>query len=230
RSIQTSRFGSLLRAMRGAYAGYASRSLAGDADHTCAYLSSSVCGRRNTRVTVGSMMQDEATRVSARFCAPRRRWRFLALIALAGLLITACGAGEEGPVAQTGDTVSVHYTGTLDDGTQFDSSVGGEPLTFTVGSGQLIAGFDTAVVGMEVGETKRVRMEPGEAYGERMDDRVIQLPREEAPEGLQAGQQVMLGQTPAMIMEVTDETVTVDANHPLAGQVLTFDIELVSVQ
>ena len=133
-------------------------------------------------------------------------------------------------MAQTGDTVSVHYTGTLDDGTQFDSSVGGEPLTFTVGSGQLIAGFDTAVVGMAIGETKRVRLEPGEAYGVRMDDRIIELPRDETPEGLEVGQQVMLGQAPATIMEITDEAVTVDANHPLAGQVLTFDIELVAVQ
>ncbi len=133
-------------------------------------------------------------------------------------------------MAQTGDTVSVHYTGTLDDGTQFDSSVGSEPLTFTVGSGELIAGFDDAVTGMEIGETKRVRLEPVDAYGERMDDRIIQLPRDEAPEGLEVGQQVMLGQAPATITEITDETVTVDANHPLAGQVLTFDIELVAVQ
>jgi peptidylprolyl isomerase len=142
----------------------------------------------------------------------------------------AGGVGEEGLVAQNGDTVSVHYRGTLDDGTEFDSSAGRDPLTFTVGGGQVIAGFDTAVLGMTVGEKKEVRLAPDEAYGERTDERVIQVPRDQAPEGLEAGQQVLLGQAPATVLEVTDESVTVDANHPLAGQALTFEIELVAIQ
>lgn len=133
-------------------------------------------------------------------------------------------------MAQPGDTVSVHYTGTLDDGSQFDSSVGGDPLTFMVGQGQMIAGFDSAVLEMEVGDTKTVRLTPEEAYGPHMPDRVIEVPRAEAPDGLQVGQQVMLGQTPAVVASITDELVTVDANHPLAGEALTFEIELVSIQ
>ena len=133
-------------------------------------------------------------------------------------------------MAQVGDTVSVHYRGTLDDGSEFDSSAGRDPLEFTVGAGQVIPGFDNAVVGMAVGDKKEVRLEPEDAYGERTDDRVISVPKEQAPEGLEVGQQVMLGQAPATVVEVTDEAVTVDANHPLAGQALTFEIELVGIQ
>src|SRR3546814_19332390 len=138
--------------------------------------------------------------------------------------------GEEGRVAQVGDTVSVHYRGTLDDGSEFDSSAGRDPLEFTVGSGQVIPGFDTAVVGMAVGEKKEVRLEPDDAYGERTDERVISVPKEQAPEGLEVGQQVMLGQSPATVVAVSEEEVKVDATHPLAGQTLTFAIELVGVQ
>lgn len=179
-----------------------------------------------------------------------RSWRALtaaAVLALVPVAFAACTDGgdspaatsasettpavteEEGSVAQVGDTVSVHYRGTLDDGSEFDSSAGREPLQFTVGAGQVIPGFDNAVVGMEVGEKKEVRLEPGDAYGERTDDRVIAVPKEQAPDGLEVGQQVMLGQAPATVVEVTDEAVTVDANHPLAGQALTFEIELVGV-
>lgn len=138
--------------------------------------------------------------------------------------------GEEGRVAQLGDTVSVHYRGTLDDGSEFDSSAGRDPLQFTVGAGQVIPGFDNAVLGMAVGDKKEVRLEPEDAYGEHTEDRVISVPKEQAPDGLEVGQQVMLGQAPATVVEVTDEAVTVDANHPLAGQALTFEIELVGIQ
>lgn len=137
--------------------------------------------------------------------------------------------GEEGRVAQVGDTVQVHYRGTLDDGSEFDSSAGRDPLEFTVGSGQVISGFDSAVVGLAVGDKVEVRLEPADAYGERTDQAVITVPKEQAPEGLEVGQQVMLGQTPATVTEITDESVVVDANHPLAGQALTFEIELVSI-
>lgn len=138
--------------------------------------------------------------------------------------------------AKSGDTVKIHYTGTLDDGTQFDSSSGRDPLEFELGGGQVIPGFDTAVEGMAVGESKNVRIEPDQAYGERHDQLVQQVPRSALPDdlepevgmGLQSqspdGQVMML-----MVTEVGDENITVDANHPLAGQALNFDIELVEV-
>ena len=137
--------------------------------------------------------------------------------------------------ASSGDSVRIHYTGRLDDGTVFDSSDGRAPLAFTVGSGQVIPGFDQAVEGMEPGETKTVRIPAEEAYGERRDDMVLEVPRsafgDEAPE---AGMRVQLGldgggSLDAAIVSVGDETVTLDANHQLAGQALTFDIELVEI-
>jgi FKBP-type peptidyl-prolyl cis-trans isomerase 2 len=129
-----------------------------------------------------------------------------------------------------GDTVSVHYTGTLDDGTEFDSSREREPLTFEMGAGQLIPGFEKAVTSLNVGESTKVRLEPEEAYGEPMPDLMLQVPAEHAPEGLSLGDRVMLGNgAQAVVVGMDPETVTVDANHPLAGQALTFDIQLVSV-
>ncbi|WP_412062754.1 FKBP-type peptidyl-prolyl cis-trans isomerase [Rubrivirga sp. IMCC45206] len=136
--------------------------------------------------------------------------------------------------AQSGDTVSVHYAGRLDDGTPFDSSEGREPLRFTLGAGQVVPGFDAAVTGMEVGEEKTVRLDAADAYGERRDDLVLQAPRTAFPEGaaLEAGMGVQLGlqgggSAEAQIVDVSDETITLDANHPLAGQALTFDLTLV---
>ena len=138
--------------------------------------------------------------------------------------------------AKSGDTVKIHYTGTLDDGTQFDTSAGRDPLEFELGGGQVIPGFDTAVEGMAVGESKNVRIEPDQAYGERHDQLVQQVPRSALPDdlepevgmGLQSqspdGQVMML-----MVTEVGEDEITVDANHPLAGQALNFDIELVEV-
>ena len=138
--------------------------------------------------------------------------------------------------AQSGDTVSVHYAGRLDDGTPFDSSEGREPLSFTLGAGQVVAGFDAAVTGMEVGDEKTVRLEPAEAYGERRDDLVLSVPKTACPNGaaLQDGQGVRLGlqgggSIDARVVEVGGEAVTLDANHPLAGQALTFDLQLVGV-
>lgn len=129
-----------------------------------------------------------------------------------------------------GDTVSVHYTGTLDDGTQFDSSRGGEPLTFEMGAGQLISGFESAVETLEVGQSTKVRLEPGDAYGEQRSDLLLQVPSGQAPDGLEVGDRVMLGNgAQATVVSIDPDTVTIDANHPLAGQALTFDIELVSV-
>lgn len=143
---------------------------------------------------------------------------------------TAAG-NEEDRVAQAGDQVTVHYRGTLDDGSEFDSSAGGDPLPFTVGSGQVIEGFDEAVIGMAVGDKKTFRLEPAQAYGERTDERIITVPSANAPAGLTVGDQVSLGGAPAVVTEIAENgDVTVDANHPLAGQALTFEIELVSIQ
>ncbi|PAP77787.1 FKBP-type peptidyl-prolyl cis-trans isomerase [Rubrivirga marina] len=138
--------------------------------------------------------------------------------------------------AQPGDQVSVHYAGRLDDGTPFDSSEGREPLQFTLGSGQVVAGFDEAVTGMEVGEDKTVRLDPEAAYGERRDDLVLEVPKSAFPDDAtpSVGQGVRLGlqgggAVEARVVEVEDQSVTLDANHPLAGQALTFDLTLVDV-
>jgi peptidylprolyl isomerase len=138
--------------------------------------------------------------------------------------------------ATSGDTVHVHYTGRLDDGTQFDSSAGREPLSFTLGAGQVVKGFDDAVDGMEVGETKTVRMPAAQAYGERDERMTVQVPREQMPQGAepQVGMQLMIQlqngqQLPVTIVDVTEDSVTLDGNHALAGEALTFDLELVEI-
>ena len=138
--------------------------------------------------------------------------------------------------AKSGDTVRIHYTGTLDDGTQFDSSSGREPLEFALGGGQVIPGCDSAVDGLTVGENKNVTIAPDDAYGQRHEQLVQQVPRDILPEdmepavGMQLQSQSPDGQTMNLIVtEVLEETITVDANHPLAGQALTFAIELVEI-
>lgn len=130
----------------------------------------------------------------------------------------------------SGDRVTVHYTGTLDDGSEFDSSRDRDPLEFEVGAGQVIPGFDQAVEALSVGESSTFRLEPGEAYGDMRDDLVFDVPLANAPDGLTVGDSVQLatGQ-PATVIAVSAGTVKVDANHPLAGQALTFAVELVSV-
>mmetsp|Transcript_42385 Transcript_42385/g.106342 ORF Transcript_42385/g.106342 Transcript_42385/m.106342 type:complete len:358 (-) Transcript_42385:302-1375(-) len=142
------------------------------------------------------------------------------------LLVAAAASA----VVEAGDDVEVHYVGTLDDGTQFDSSEGKEPLKFKVGAGQLIAGFDSAVLGLSVGEKKTVSLEPRQGYGEWKEDRVIRVPLTEAPGDYNVGQSVELsnGQV-AKVTDVTEEHVEIDANHQLAGKTLHFDIELVSL-
>lgn len=139
--------------------------------------------------------------------------------------------------AEQNNTVKVHYTGKLSDGTVFDSSRQREPLEFQVGQGQVIPGFEQAVVGMTPGETKTATVAPEQGYGERRDDMVASVPKDNLPDDLdpEVGQQLQArdseGQTiPVRVTEVGDEAVTIDANHPLAGQTLTFDIELVDVQ
>jgi peptidylprolyl isomerase len=138
--------------------------------------------------------------------------------------------------AKSGDTVRIHYTGTLDDGTQFDSSSGREPLEFSLGGGQVIPGFDSAVDGMTVGESKKVTIAPDDAYGQRHEQLVQEVPRDVLPDdmspavGMQLQSQSPDGQVMNLtVTEVLEETITVDANHPLAGQALTFAIELVEI-
>ncbi|HWI91482.1 MAG TPA: peptidylprolyl isomerase [Flavisolibacter sp.] len=138
--------------------------------------------------------------------------------------------------AQQGDKVKVHYHGTLRTGETFDSSEGREPLEFEVGSGQVIKGFDEGVKGMTVGEKKKVEIPVGDAYGEKSQDLLIEFPKEQFPADMtpEVGQQLMMsngsGQSfPVIIKEVREDSVLLDANHPLAGQELVFDIELVEI-
>ncbi len=139
--------------------------------------------------------------------------------------------------AQSGDTVRVHYTGTLDDGTVFDSSRDGDPIEFQLGSGEVIDGFDRAVSGLEVGESREVELEPDDAYGERSDDLVIDVERGDLPEDLdpEVGQTLAVEgadgeEMAAWVAEVGEEAITVDLNHPLAGRTLVFEVELVGIE
>ncbi|HWQ13604.1 MAG TPA: peptidylprolyl isomerase [Roseiflexaceae bacterium] len=138
--------------------------------------------------------------------------------------------------AKSGDTVAVHYTGTLSDGTVFDSSRDRDPLTFTLGAGQVIPGFEDAVRGMQPGETRTTTIPAGQAYGERDEDLVFEVERSHLPPNLapEVGEQYQMrqqdGQTIVVtVQDVSPDHVTFDANHPLAGQDLTFDLELVSI-
>jgi len=140
-----------------------------------------------------------------------------------------------GDVIASGDTISVHYTGTFENGEVFDSSRGRDPLTFTVGAGQVIKGFDQAVVGLAAGADTTVVVQPDDGYGQRRDDMVVDFPRSNVPEGmeLEQGMQVQLRSEdgrpiPAMIASFDDTVVKVDMNHPLAGKTLVFNIEVVA--
>jgi peptidylprolyl isomerase len=136
--------------------------------------------------------------------------------------------------AKNGDHVRVHYTGKLEDGQVFDSSRDGDPLEFTVGAGEVIPGFDEGVRGMQVGESKTIEIEAEDAYGPRREALVTQVSREAAqfPVEPQVGMRFGLplqddSQLEVVITEVTDTHVTIDGNHPLAGEKLIFDVELV---
>jgi len=144
--------------------------------------------------------------------------------------------GENMAQAKQGDTVRVHYTGKLEDGTVFDTSRERHPLQFTLGNGQVIAGFEQAVAGMKIGETKTTVIPVEQAYGPRRDDMVVTMSRENLPPNtaLAVGQRIEITQADdqaflATVTAVSEKNVTVDANHPLAGKALTFDLELVSI-
>lgn len=137
---------------------------------------------------------------------------------------------------KAGDTVKVHYHGRLTDGTTFDSSSGREPLEFQVGSGQVIKGFDDGVSGMEVGEKKTIQIAVDDAYGQKEENMIVEFPKNNFPPELSPEIGMSLNMTngsgqviPVTIVEIKDDSVTLDANHPLAGQDLIFDIELVEI-
>jgi peptidylprolyl isomerase len=138
---------------------------------------------------------------------------------------------------QNGDKIKVHYHGKLTNGETFDSSEGKDPLEFVVGSGQVIKGFDEGVMGMEVGDKKTVDIPVADAYGAKQDEMLIEFPKDQFPPEMnpEVGMQLMMsngsGQNfPVRVAEVKEDSVVLDANHPLAGEDLTFDLELVSIE
>ncbi len=165
----------------------------------------------------------------------KKKWYYFLLFSVlmtAALFTAGCGPAS----AKTGDTVKVHYTGKLTDGTIFDSSEDGEPLEFTLGQGQLIPGFEQGVIGMKAGESKTITIPPDQAYGERRDDMVMEIDRTELPAEIEpeVGMQLQSIQPDGSIMvvtivEVSETKVKLDANHQLAGQTLVFDITLVEI-
>jgi len=137
---------------------------------------------------------------------------------------------------KSGDFVKVHYTGTLEDGNVFDSSEGRDPLAFQAGAGQMIKGFDSAVIGMAVGEEKDIKLQPSEAYGEEKPELIAHVPIESLPEGQkpEVGLKVLAnlpsgGQRMGIITEVGDVNITINLNHELAGKILNFHIKLVEI-
>ncbi|BAZ68071.1 MAG: peptidylprolyl isomerase [Pelatocladus maniniholoensis HA4357-MV3] len=138
--------------------------------------------------------------------------------------------------AKLGDTVKVHYTGKLDDGTVFDSSAERDPLQFSIGEGLVIPGFEQAVVGMTPGESKRTNISADEAYGPYRPELVMVVEKERIPTdvSVEVGQMLQISQSngqaiPVVVTEVSDSQITLDANHPLAGQELIFEIQLVQI-
>ena len=138
--------------------------------------------------------------------------------------------------AKQGSSVMVHYEGTFNDGSVFDSSEGGEPLAFTIGAGQVIAGFEEAVIGMTPGETKTVVITADKAYGPHVADMVIDVDRSQLPEHMtpEIGQVMQLhvpdnDPVRVMITGISESKITLDANHPMAGKDLTFEIQLIEI-
>jgi len=168
----------------------------------------------------------------------KRRFILIGML-IPGVLMLAGGCSnklDEGR-AEKGNIVQVEYTGKLTDGSVFDTSVGRQPLEFTIGAGQMIAGFDKAVLGMKTGESKTVTIPTAEAYGQHRDDLVIVIPRSQLPESLNpaVGQQLPMTRNDGMpvtvtVTAVTDTSITVDANHKLAGKDLIFEIKLISIK
>ena len=186
-------------------------------------------------------------------CCPARETRYnwamrrsplgIRVLGVCILVLAACSQADATPTSTTvptptvdrasmdGDRVAVHYTGTLDSGEEFDSSRDRGPLSFVLGAGEMISGFDAAVNGMKVGDTVTVRLEPEDAYGERRDDLIMEFPIDQLRDGQGEGDSLLFQSgSRGIIVEITDEVFRVDANHRLAGQALTFEIELVSIE
>jgi FKBP-type peptidyl-prolyl cis-trans isomerase 2 len=160
----------------------------------------------------------------------------LIFLLLTALLMPGCIPADEAGKAKSGDTVQVNYTGKLADGTVFDSSIGKQPLEVVLGKGQLIPGFEKAVLGMQVGENKTVIISVNEAYGPSRKELIFEVPKENLPAGAapQIGQQLQGSKADgstmmATVTKISDKTVTLDANVPLAGKELTFEIGLVKI-
>ena len=137
---------------------------------------------------------------------------------------------------KNGDTVKIHYTGKLDDGKVFDNSRERQPVEFKVGGGEVMPGIEKGVIGMETGDTKSIEIPPEEAFGPRRDELVIEVAKKELPDQITPamGQRLQMkhpdgGHVDLIIVAVNDETITLDANHPLAGHTLFFDLELVEI-
>ena len=133
-----------------------------------------------------------------------------------------------------GDKVKLHYTGTLNNGEVFDSSEGREPLEFTIGSNQVIPGFENQIKEMKLNEEKTFKIKPGDAYGEKNEQLIREIPRDKFPPEVQAGGNLILKspdghQIPAVVKEVKDDSVTIDLNHPLVGKELTFKVKVVGI-
>jgi FKBP-type peptidyl-prolyl cis-trans isomerase 2/predicted small secreted protein len=161
----------------------------------------------------------------------------LVVVLLTGAVLTGCNSISTGGGAKDGDMVQVNYTGKLADGTVFDSSIGKDPIEFTLGKGDMIPAFEKAVLGMKVGDKKTITIPADEAYGPHLDDMVVEVPRERLPSDIEPKVGLMLeakqpdgSKIQFIITNISDNnTVTLDANHPLAGKDLTFDIELVKI-
>ncbi len=138
--------------------------------------------------------------------------------------------------AKRGDTVHVHYRGTFEDGSEFDSSAGSDPLVFTIGAGEVIPGFESAIEGMATGDRKKETIAARNAYGERHDELVFTVGRDQMPEGeIEVGDMLRVGfpdgsSANVQVAAIDQSTVTLDANHPFAGKDLTFELELVSIE
>lgn len=133
-------------------------------------------------------------------------------------------------VIEVGDRVSVDYTGTLEDGTEFDSSIGKKPLTFTVGSGRMIQGFDQAVRGLRTNEEITATLEPKDAYGEKSEDLIADVPLNQLPADISVGDEGRMGGRPATIIAINESVARIDSNHHLAGETLTFHIKIISIE
>ena len=175
------------------------------------------------------------------------RLDFLLIFILGLFLANGCGKKQQESelaqqqnakdVVKEGDVVKVEYKGSLEDGTVFDESKEGEPLIFVVGSGQIIPGFDKAVVGMKLNEEKKVTIQKEDAYGERDETLVKVFPRNILPENLKPRKDMILSMRdnngrilPAKVVEVTADSLTLDLNHPLAGKNLVFDIKVIGIE